>query len=57
VLERVIEPGRFPVARRVGTAAGEVHNPAYAPEHAFVFGLERVLAAVEFLVQRRASDG
>ena len=39
VLERVIEPGRFPVATRVGTAAGEVHNAAYAPEHAFVFGL------------------
>jgi AcrR family transcriptional regulator len=57
VLERVIEPGRFPVASRVGTAAGEVHNAAYAPEHAFMFGLARVLDGVEFLTQSRGSDG
>ncbi len=39
VLERVIEPDHYPIATRVGTAAGEAHNAAYAPEHAFVFGL------------------
>lgn len=56
VLERVIEPDRYPIATRVGTAAGEVHNAAFAPDHAFAFGLERVLDGVEFLIQRRASE-
>jgi AcrR family transcriptional regulator len=55
VLERVIEPDRYPIASRVGTAAGEAHNAAFAPEHAFAFGLERVLDGIEFLIQRRAS--
>ncbi|MDA0137111.1 TetR/AcrR family transcriptional regulator [Solirubrobacter deserti] len=56
-LERVIQPGRFPTASRVGTAAGEAHNAAYAPEHAFTFGLQRVLDGVDFLIRNRASDG
>ena len=34
-LERVFEPERFPTAARVGAAAGEAHNAAYAPR-AFV---------------------
>lgn len=56
VLERVIEPDRYPIATRVGTAAGEAHNAAFAPEHAFAFGLTTVLDGIEFLIQARASD-
>jgi AcrR family transcriptional regulator len=55
VLARVVEPGRFPLGERVGTAAGEAHNAAYAPAHTFAFGLQRILDGVETLMQRRAS--
>ena len=57
LLERLIEPDRFPTATRVGTAAGEAHNAAYAPVHSFEFGLQRILDGVESLVDSRASDG
>jgi AcrR family transcriptional regulator len=57
VLERVLEPGRFPLASRVGAAAGQAFNAAYAPEHAFAFGVQRVLDGIESLIRRRASDG
>jgi AcrR family transcriptional regulator len=55
LLDRLLDPGRFPVAVRVGTAAGEEHNAAYAPEHTFEFGLERILDGIQALVGRRAS--
>ena len=56
ILERLIEPGAYPVAGRVGQAAGEAHNAAYAPEHTFWFGLQRILDGVEALVRGRGSD-
>jgi AcrR family transcriptional regulator len=56
VLERVVEPDRYPIATRVGTAAGEAHNAAFAPDHAYAFGLATVLDGIEFLIQARASD-
>jgi AcrR family transcriptional regulator len=52
-LERVLDPRRFPVAARVGLAAGEAHGAAYDPQHAFEFGLQRVLDGVEALVRSR----
>ncbi len=55
ILERVIEPGAYATAARVGTAAGEAHNAAYAPVHAFAFGLQRIFDGVEFLIRARAS--
>jgi AcrR family transcriptional regulator len=57
ILERLLEPERYPTAMRVGAAAGEEHNAAYAPEHSFEFGLQRILDGVEALVMRRSSDG
>jgi tetracycline repressor-like protein len=56
-LERVFEPDRFPTAARVGAAAGEAHNAAYAPEHAFWFGLQRILDGIEAFVASRSSAG
>lgn len=53
VLASVFDPARFPVAARVGAAAGEAHGAAYSGEHAFEFGLERVLDGVEALVRSR----
>lgn len=38
------------LARRVGAAAGEAMNTSYSPDHAWKFGLERVLDALTSLV-------
>lgn len=52
-LARVFDPERYPTAARVGAAAGEEHGSAYSGEHAFEFGLERVLDGIEALVVSR----
>ncbi|MBB5957892.1 AcrR family transcriptional regulator [Saccharothrix tamanrassetensis] len=52
-LSRVFDPEKFPTAARVGAAAGEAHGSAYSGEHAFTFGLERVLDGIEALVGPR----
>lgn len=52
-LEKVFDPERYPVAARVGTAATEHYQGAYDPEHAFEFGLARVLDGVETFVDKR----
>ncbi len=53
LLAEVYVPGRHPVADRVGPAVGAALQAAYAPEHAFEFGLQRVLDGVEALVRAR----
>ncbi|WP_214326237.1 TetR/AcrR family transcriptional regulator [Nonomuraea sediminis] len=52
-LGAIADASRFPVASRVGQAAGETHQAAYNAGHAFEFGLERVLDGIEVLVERR----
>lgn len=52
-LMKVFDPARYPLASRVGNAVGDVHSSAYSPEHAFEFGLERILDGVEQLVASR----
>jgi AcrR family transcriptional regulator len=52
-LERILDARRYPTAARVGVAAGEHHQGAYDPGHAFEFGLARVLDGVEVLVDAR----
>ncbi|MFD4603165.1 TetR/AcrR family transcriptional regulator [Streptomyces sp. NPDC058464] len=54
LLARVFDPTRFPLAARVGQAAGEAHQGVYNPEHAFRFGLERVLDGLARLVDSRS---
>lgn len=53
LLRRVLDPRRFPLASRVGTAAGEAHGAASDPDHAYAFGLERLLDGVATLAGRR----
>jgi AcrR family transcriptional regulator len=53
VLGSLIDAEKFPLATRVGEAAGAAHNAAYAPEHAFEFGLSRVLDGIAVLVTAR----
>ncbi|MFI6480114.1 TetR/AcrR family transcriptional regulator [Nonomuraea sp. NPDC050663] len=50
-LARIADTTRYPVAARVGQAAGEAHQAAYDPDHAFEFGLERILDGVAALVR------
>jgi AcrR family transcriptional regulator len=54
LLSQLVDRDRFPTAARVGTAAGEAHGAAYDPDHAFEFGLQRVLDGIEVLVRTRA---
>ncbi|KZB86569.1 TetR/AcrR family transcriptional regulator [Amycolatopsis regifaucium] len=44
------DAGLFPLAARVGQAAGEAHGSASAPLHTFRFGLARILDGVEQLL-------
>ena len=55
LLEKVFDASRYPTAARVGAAAGEAHGGAYEPEHAFEFGLQRVLDGIEVLIERRSA--
>ncbi len=56
LLARAVDPERYPLAARVGTAAGEAHGSAHDPEHAYAFGLERVLDGLAALVARRRAS-
>lgn len=53
LLEKLIDPSRYPLGTRVGTAAGQQHGGAVGPEHAFEFGLQRVLDGIEALIASR----
>ncbi|WET77053.1 TetR/AcrR family transcriptional regulator [Amycolatopsis sp. QT-25] len=55
-LAEVFDPARFPLAARVGRAAGEVHRGAHNPEHAYAFGLARLLEGVATLIGERAGS-
>ena len=50
LLARVVDPERYPLASRVGTAAGEAQGGAYDPDRAYAFGLERVLDGLAALI-------
>ena len=50
LLDRLIDPTRFPVATRVGVSAGQEYQGAASPEFAFTFGLERILAGAAELI-------
>jgi AcrR family transcriptional regulator len=53
LLAELVDVSRFPTATRVGSAAGQAHGSAYDPDHAFEFGLQRVLDGIEVLVRSR----
>ena len=52
VLARVLDPAAYPLASRVGTAAGAAHGSAADPDHAYRFGLDRVLDGLAAFVER-----
>jgi AcrR family transcriptional regulator len=57
LLDKILDARRFPTAARVGQAAGEEYGAASDPEHAFEFGLQRVLDGIEALVEERRGTG
>lgn len=56
LLERLMDQRRFPVASRVGQAAGEAHGSAFSAQHTLQFGLERILDGVEALLHSRSAS-
>jgi AcrR family transcriptional regulator len=53
VLAEVLDPHAYPTATRVGAAAGAALGGAYNPDHAYAFGLQRVLDGLDVLIQKR----
>ncbi len=43
LLSQVLDSDTYPLAVRVGSAAGAAHGSAHDPQHAYRFGLQRVL--------------
>lgn len=43
LLARVLDQDAYPLATRVGAAAGIAHSSAHDPDHAYRFGLDRLL--------------
>jgi len=56
VLERVLDPAAYPLASRVGAAAGAAHGSAADPDHAYRFGLDRVLDGLAAFVDRASAE-
>lgn len=53
LLARVLEPSRYPLAARVGSAVGEALGGAYDAEYMYTFGLARVLDGIAVLVGQK----
>jgi len=56
LLEKVLDPERYPLAVRVGAAAGEEYGAAVDPDRSFEFGLQRVLDGIAVLVRSGAPE-
>lgn len=54
VLARVLDEAAFPLATRIGTAAGAAHASAHDPDHAYDFGIARVIEAIARLAATQA---
>jgi AcrR family transcriptional regulator len=50
LLARVFDEAKYPTAARVGAAAGAAYGAAYDPDHAYNFGLQRVLDGLGVLI-------
>ncbi|WP_326637915.1 TetR/AcrR family transcriptional regulator [Streptosporangium sp. NBC_01755] len=53
LLDKIMDGTRFPVASRVGEAAGQAHQAISDPAHALTFGLDRILDGVAALIASR----
>ena len=55
LLARLADPADYPLANRVGTAAGEAQGGAFDADRAYAFGLERTLDGLAALIGRSAT--
>jgi AcrR family transcriptional regulator len=53
---QVFNPTQFPFADRVGQAAGQAHQAAHNPEHAYSFGLDRLIDGLAAHITDRRID-
>jgi hypothetical protein len=53
LLAGIIDARAYPLAARVGSAAGAAHGSAYDPDHAYRFGLDRVLDGLAAIIDAR----
>ncbi|MFI5494300.1 TetR/AcrR family transcriptional regulator [Actinoplanes sp. NPDC051859] len=53
LLEKVFDQHKYPIAVRVGAAAGAELGAAFDAEHAYAFGLERVLDGLGVMIEAR----
>lgn len=53
LLEKLVDPARFPIASRVGTSAGEQYQSVSDPEFLLTFGLDRILAGISDLIRTK----
>lgn len=51
LLSEVVDDNQYPVAARIGTAAGIAHGSAHDPLHAYGFGLEITMQAIRLLAR------
>ncbi|MFD0558616.1 TetR family transcriptional regulator [Stackebrandtia endophytica] len=56
VLTEMLDPSRFPLAHRIGSAAGARIGGAYDAEHSYRFGVPRILDAVDTLINGEFPD-
>jgi hypothetical protein len=56
LLARVFDETAYPTAARIGSAAGAAHGSAYNPDHAYAFGLARVLDGLATLIEHPRSS-
>jgi hypothetical protein len=57
LLARIVDEDAYPTAARVGAAAGAAQSGAYSPDHAWEFGLARVLDGLGVLIEQRGGAG
>jgi AcrR family transcriptional regulator len=55
LLAQVFDETKYPTAARVGAAAGAAHGAAYDPDHAYTFGLQRVIDGLGALIDASAT--
>jgi AcrR family transcriptional regulator len=55
LLAELVDPAAYPTATRVGAAAGEAYGAAYSPDHAYEFGLQRILDGFDSLISQHSS--
>jgi AcrR family transcriptional regulator len=50
LLAEVVDPARYPIAIRVGTAAGAEYGAAHDPARSFRFGLQRIIDGIDAFI-------